>query len=437
MSKTKLALLVFGIAFGVNLAAFLFSKKTFTVDESKTVWIYELPGSASPADAYVALDLGPHQGIIGTLFVPDHLEGNQALASLLADRWTWNQASRTLDVRLKEGLRYQNGDPVLPEHFLSFRDYLVEKGLRFGASGVWSEWLRLKAEAVDGGLRFVFTPRGGSDNLDLEAFLSEVLTHPLSGAIHPSNMARIRNGARLGKDWISSGPYKVRKWQAKEIVLVSRTDFPVRLPDPFFRTLKYQSAPVKNPSCDFLFGSADESKILGEHTRQETGLDLTVFWVCRSFREGGICKSPDLRELVARSLSGVGSIAPDALKGKTVRYRIPVGSEPFRERIRRRIEERVAAAGAWVEETSFFFSESSDTDLELEFVVTPGGESRESLAPTLALLSSRLGIDSLGESNLIGEVEHFPLSVFMKRMKGGTFGKVFLEPDLDEKKMPL
>jgi hypothetical protein len=209
------------------------------------------------------------------------------------------------------------------------------------------------------------------------------------------------------------------------------------LPEPFFRTLKYQSAPVKNPACDFLLGRADESSVLSDHSRQDTTLELSVFWICRSFRQEGICKNPDLRELVARSLSGSGSIASDALKGQTVRYRIPVGSDSFRDQIRKRIEERISAAGAKVEETSFFFEESSDTDLELEFVVTPGGAGRREWASALAVLSSRLGVDAIAEPHLIGEVEHFPLSVFMKKMKGGIFGKVFLEPDLDEKRMPL
>jgi hypothetical protein len=435
MSKTKLALLVFGIAFGVNLAAFLLSKKAFTVDEVKSVWIYEIPGTASPADAYVAADLGPHQGIIGTLFAPDHLTGKQALSPLLVDTWTWNQDTRTLDLRLKPGLKYQNGDPVLPAHFLLFREFLKEKGLRLGSSGVWSDWLGMRGEATEGGLKFILS--SDDRDFDLEEFLSEVLTHPLSGAVHPSNMERIRAGARLSKEWISSGPYKVRKWNPKEIVLVSRNDFPVRLPDPFFRTLKYQSAPVKNPSCDFLFGKPDEATVLSDHSRQDTSLELSVFWVCRSFRQQGVCKDPDVRELLARSLSGVGSIAPDALKGRTVRYRIPVGSDSFRDRIRKQIEERVSASGGRVEETSFFFKESSETDLELEFVVTPGGGIRKELAPALAVLSTRLGVDAARESHLLGEVEHFSLSVFMKKMKGGIFGKVFLEPDLDEKRMPL
>ncbi|NDG83501.1 MAG: hypothetical protein EBX52_00500, partial [Proteobacteria bacterium] len=304
MSKTKLALIVFLIAFGVNGLAFLLSKKTFTVDEVKSVWIYELPQSSSPLDSYVALDLGPHQGIIGTLFAPDHLKGASALSNLLAGRWSWDQSHRVLSIELKSGLRYQNGDPVLPEHFAAFRDLLKQNGVKFGSNALWNAWLSAKIEASGNSLRYHLDPVPGQEETDVEGFLSEVLTHPLSGAIHPMNLEAIRKGTRLTKDWISSGPYKVRKWNPKEIEIASRDDFPVKLPEPFFRVLRFQSAPVKNPSCDFLLGQAGEEKSMGEHSSQSTSLELSVFWVCRSFRGEGICSDAPARVAIREALSG-------------------------------------------------------------------------------------------------------------------------------------
>ncbi|NDG84820.1 MAG: hypothetical protein EBX52_07265 [Proteobacteria bacterium] len=98
----------------------------------------------------------------------------------------------------------------------------------------------------------------------------------------------------------------------------------------------------------------------------------------------------------------------------------------------------MTAAGAKVEETSYFFKNSKDTDLELAFVVTPGTiPDRKDLAMAFARLSSRIGLDSAGIPDLLGEVDHFPLQVFMKKMKGGMFGKVFLEPDVEEKTLHL
>jgi hypothetical protein len=114
-----------------------------------------------------------------------------------------------------------------------------------------------------------------------------------------------------------------------------------------------------------------------------------------------------------------------------------VGSDAFRAEFKNRIEKNLASAGAATEETSYFFKGSKDTDLELQFVVTPSSANRSDFALSLGRLSTRLGLDVLSESDLLGEVTHFPLSVFMKKMKGEIFGKVFIEPDLDEKRMPL
>ncbi|MBU6154387.1 MAG: hypothetical protein KGP28_08820 [Bdellovibrionales bacterium] len=439
MSKTKLALLILALTFGANTIAFVFSKKSFTVEEVKNLWIYELPASSSPLDSHVALDLGPHQGILGTLFVPNHLKTAQGVVPLLAGSWQWLGQKNALSIKLAPGLRYQNGDPVLPEHFAGLRDHLKLKSPDLFHDPLWKAWMDAEIRTPDGGIEFGFGSRGPGAGFDLEPFLTSVLTHPLTGAIHPKNLEAIKKGELLTKDWISSGPYKIRKWNPKEITLVSRDDFPIRLPEPFFRTLKYQSAPIKNPSCDFLLGRAEEQAALREHSQQETGLELTVFWVCRSFREAGACSDPRIRAEIAKALSS-DSASPNQeppLRGLKVRYRIPVGSDSFREEFRGRIRNNLAHAGALVEETSYFFKSSRETDLELQFVVTPSDSKDRDFAMSLARISSRLGIDSLSEPHLIGEVTRFPLSVFMKKMKGNIFGKVFLEPDLDEKRMPL
>jgi hypothetical protein len=437
MSKTKLALLIMALAFGANTIAFIFSKKSFTVEEVKNLWIYELPASSSPLDAHVALDLGPHQGIIGTLIKPDHLKSSKGVTPLLAGEWHWIPEKNTIAIKLLPGLRFQNGDPIQAVHFIGLRDFLKARSPDLFQSPLWRAWMSAQMRDSGDGLEIDFGPKGAGPDFTPEQFLGEVLTHPLSGAIHPKNLEAIVRGEILGKEWISSGPYKVRKWNPKEITLVSRDDFPVRLPEPFFRTLKYQSAPIKNPSCDFLFGRGEEAQSMREHSRQETGLELTVFWVCRSFREQGVCSDRKIRSEIAKALSSQPLESSDALKGRKIRYRVPVGSDEFRDQFRKKIASSLARAGAEVEETSYFFKSSKETDLELQFVVTSVDPKGQDFAGSLARISSRLGIDTVSEKDLLGEVTRFPLSVFMKKMEGGMFGKVFLEPDLDEKRMPL
>jgi hypothetical protein len=435
MSKTKLAVLVFAVAFGVNFLAFFFSKKAMVVEEAKSVWIYELPLSASPLDAYVALDLSPQQGVIGTLFQPDHLSGERPLTPLLAESWSWNAKENTLELKLKAGLRYSNGDPIEPAHFVAAHEFVRSKSPDLSSVPVWNAFLGTRFEATEGGLR-IRIPAGLTD-FDLEDFLTEVLTHPLSGVIHPLNLDALKRGEKPAKEWISSGPYKIRKWLPKEIILVSRDDFPVMLPKPFFRTLKFQSAPIKNPSCDFILARPGESESLNEHRVQETEMQLSVFWVCRSFREDAFCKDAAERSKLAALLSGRVPPSPELLAGKQIRYRIPLGSDEFRTQIRERITSVLGGAGARVEETSFFFKNSDQTDLELQFVVTPVSQTSERFAAGLASLSSRLAEGASREKDLMGLWGTYSLQVLMKHQRGGIFPKVFIEADLDEKKLPF
>jgi hypothetical protein len=434
MSKTKLALLVFGLAFGVNILAFLISKKTFTVDEVKTVWIYELPLTASPLDAYVALDLGPHQGVVGTFFRPNHMMGEHPLETLIADTWKWDQSAGVIELNLKNGLKYSNGDPIQPSDFVSSHDFVVSRLPEF-KEGVWAAFKASRFESNGTGIRIIIPKE--FLGFDLEAFMSEVLTHPLSGVIHPKNLEALKSGVALTRDWISSGPYKIRKWNPKEIEIVSRDDFPVMLPKTFFRSLKYQSAPVKNPSCDFLLGRESDHKTLSEHSVADMGIQLSVFWVCRSFKQDAFCKDPEHRKVLAGLLANDSPVSTGVLSGQKVRFRIPTGSDDFRNVIREKIRSRLEAAGAQVEETSFFFKNSDQTDLELQFVVTPREESFRNAAMSLALGATRLGVGAIKQTDLLGEIARFPLQIYMKRMKGETYRKVFLDPDLEEKNLPL
>ena len=435
MSKTKLALLVFSLTFGINGLAFFFSHKALMIEEVKNVWMYELPLTASPVDAYVSLDSGPHQGVVGTLFRPNHSEGEHPLQNLLADHWTWNNQERVLTINLKSNLHYGNGDAILPEHFIKAHEFLVTKLVGFDdhthfgilKNSIFtqsSDGLKIKLEKLP-------------NDFDLELFLKEALTHPLSGVIHPKNLEALKAGLPLGKDWITSGPYFISKWTAKEIELVSRNDFPVGMQKEFLRTLKFQSAPVKNPSCDFLQGRIGDERSLNEHKSVNSISRVSILWACRSYQQNAFCQDPRNRHALSEVLSQAKGAVSPVLAGKTLRYRIPFGSDGFRMAIRERLSEVMSASGGKTEETSYFFKGSKDTDLELLFLVAPETTDPGHFAMSLASLSTRLGPNAMHEPNLVGLIESFPLQTLMKNKKGEIYSKVFLEPDLDEKKLPL
>ena len=364
MSKTKLAFLVFGLAFGVNIAAFLFSKKTFVVEEVKNVWIYELPATASPLDAYSSPDMGPEQGIIGTLFIPtwETATTHDAFPPFLAKDSHWDEKTNTFTVTLKEGLTYSDGSPILAEHFVASSDWIKSKMKMLTWNGEWKNWLESKITAPDA-KTLVYTFTGFST--------VALLSHPFTGVIHPGILARLQKGEKITKDWISSGSYKVRKWNPKEIILISRDDFPVMLQKEFFRTLRFQSAPVKNPSCEFIQAGKAEERVSPEHQLIPVNEALHVFWVCRSWSQPGtFCSNEADRNSFSKALSATEPNSTQALAGKTLRYRIPFGSDAFRNEIIKKIETSMKAEGGTTQEVSYFFKDSSAADLELLFVVS-------------------------------------------------------------------
>jgi hypothetical protein len=423
MSKTKLAFLVFALAFGVNILSFMLSKKAYVIEEVKNIWLYELPLTASPLDAYVAEDLGPHHGIIGTL---SHLKES--------DEWKpEGKGAGVLTLRLKPGLTFSNQEPILPEHWTQSFEWAKPYLTRWSADPYWAAYLNAQQQwASPSEVRFVL--KGLPSDFDPQVFLKSILGHPMAGVFHPSNL-KLKDPK---KEWISSGPYRVRKWKAKEIVLVSRDDFAVTIPKEFFRTLKYQSAPVKNPACDFMQAQPGEEKTLDDHRISPVNQTLHVFWACRSWKTpGSFCANQQNRENFARVMASVEPVSGLSFSPATVRYRIPFGSDAFRNEIVQKISNNMKAAGGTVEEVSYFFKNSDAADIELMFVVTDSRISSE-IAAKMAHYSSRFGSELASEPvHLVGEVARYPIQILMKHMKGEPFSKVFLEPDLEEKKLPL
>jgi hypothetical protein len=456
MSKTKLAIFVFCVAFGVNLLAFVFSKKTFLIEETKSVWMYELPQTLSPLDSYSAKGMGPHSGVIGTLFLPTQQGQDQdILQSSLTDQWNWNEKTLELTAKLRAGLNYSDGSPILASHWVESILWVQSQTLNLGVLPEWQAFTRMKVEAPAPDVlrvKLASVPAG----FQFILWVQNVLTHPLSGVIHPQNLQQLKNGERVTKNWVSSGPYRVRKWKPKEIILVSRDDFPVRLDEKFFRTLRFQSSPIKNPASDFIQANATEIKQpaagtqqspraldrdLQEHSVTFTADEVTVFWLCRSWKdEGRFCAEPGARGALAKVLAASDShpVQPGLLAGKVVKFRIPIGSDAFRTEFRKQLVQKVEAAGGRIEEISYFFKESKDADLELGFAVTPVSGVSKAFAMEAIRLSSRLGSGAWAESNVVGEVFRMPLMILMKRLKpGDPFRKVFLEPDIEEKTLSL
>ena len=408
MSKTKLAFLVFTLAVGISIIAFVVSKKAHVIEDVKNVWLYELPTSASPFDSYIAVDLGPQNGLIGTL-------------GHMSEKWDWDGKTKTLTIQLAGGVLFSDHTEFSPTYWLSTRDWVRGRTSSWPKDLYWDAYV--KASIFWKSPRVVYFHW---DSLpaafDPEYFMKHTLSNPLTGIIHPKNLADLRLGKKIAIDWISSGPYRVSKWNPKEIVLISRDDYPLTISKKFSRTLKYQSSPLHDSSFDFMQAPGGEGK---------TEQTLHLFWVCRSWKDPkSFCSITENRENFVKLMTGKATPNPKTLSGQKLRYQIPTGSDAFRNEITQKIKSLVQSAGGSAEE-------DSDADLELLMVVSDVQTSDE-IAAKMAMLTSRLEVNpSDAPSNLVGEFSRYPLQILMKNMKGDLFSKVFLGIDPEEKKLPL
>ncbi len=405
------------------------------------VWLYELPLTASPLDAGVASDFGPAQGIIGTLVRPGTGVGSLPLEGEIAKSWEWDSVNQTVQFHLNPDLTFQDGTRIRAEHFVKTAEWIKhEMGpFRKNLGPDWIAWLdsEYKTSSVPTELQVKFPAQGVIQNPSL--FLGLIFGNVLTGAIHPTNLAALQAGVAITQGWISSGPYRIRKWNPKEVILISRNDFSIGMSGGIYRILKYQSAPVINPAADFLQAIATEGPLSPEHTVQAQPLQLFSFWICRSWKEPhSVCADESTRAALGLALNSAQPVTnAQLLAGKKVRYRIPVGSEAFREGIKKRIQEQVSRAGGAPEEISFFFKNSDAADLEIQFVSVPKTFG-EGYASMLSRLSSRLH-HATEEPHLNGLVMSFDQSIQWKGESVASplevFKKVFLTPDMTDKKI--
>jgi hypothetical protein len=458
MTKTKLAWLILIAAFGVNLFAFIFFKKNWVIEENKTIWLYELPKTASALDSYVNPDFGPAQAVIGTLVIPGFQ--SEAVQLGLAQSYEYDASNSEFIFNLDPELKFSDDSIITSDDFVQSAVWmqnrlktLINPKSSADFSAEWLAWIQSTYQS-DSPHRLkvkIKIPTGSSPN----QVLNRVFSHVWTGPIHAKNLASLKAArfTEVTKDWISSGPYRIRKWRPKEITLASRDQYrngTKGIPVEYFRVLKFQSAPVKNPAADFAQAIASEGPMSPEHKIKPLPQQLHVFWICRSFKEpSSLCSDAGLRSELAKAFQGLMMKETDfkptisessPLAGKKVRYRIPEGSELFREALKHQIQDRLKRVGANAEEISFLFKNSQDADLELMYVVTPDGTSATE-AMNKARVSTRMGNEHAnGEPDVMGEIANYPVVAQIKGDKkkdisigslndAPMYRRVFLEPD--------
>ncbi len=375
MSKKWLFLGLLAATFIVNGLGFFLSKQGFVLNESKTIWISEMPETPWPWDAQGTVMLKPSLGCVGGLLVPGTSRG------MLTREWKHTGKESTFRLRadwragdetLLSAPLYLEGQNLLRKKYLEHLSELkadpspirsqVEKRT------VWDSWWSAKFEAMsDQEVKITL-----DQSLDADS-AARILSHPVWGWYAQQNFKTDFQKEGFTA-WVSTGVYSVRKWRRKEIHLASRNGVGDFMPQNVFRQIKFQSAPVVNPAVDFI--EADQREQLsGKYTPADLGVfsglsELEVGWVCRSrLSSGSVCAdqvvAETMRDILSTRISGGGMDLP-MQSARRVRFRIAEGSGDYRHLAVSGLE-KLKKVGFNLDAISYFFKNSADADLELAF----------------------------------------------------------------------
>lgn len=212
-------------------ASALEARRTATIGSEDAAY------SADPAD----FDAGSHHVVftpVQAWVVAGYRPGG-GFHGELAERWTVAADSRTWTFFLRPGMTFENDEPIKPEDILSSWTRLIRvlkaKGSRAEAfvDLVGYDDFPVKADVLEG-----FTHDERSITLRFskpQAKLLADLSFGIYALAHPS-LYDHNSGRWLDpKKVIASGPYRVREWNDRRMVLGLRKEYPAALrhPRPF------------------------------------------------------------------------------------------------------------------------------------------------------------------------------------------------------------
>ncbi len=397
MSANKMFFGLFVLFFGANVVGIVYFGKNKPLEEAKTIWLYELPKTPAPWDGMVSLEYGPTQALVGTLALPGSSKnqvgyylaqsirgaGTESAAGGGASGADKSSAAKNeTEVLIPAGLTFTNGHPITAESFIQSRDLILAQVQALGYAlkdiplvirPFYGATLSSTAATVSAGVEkgsTVLTIRWNEVPTDV----FQTLSHPWTGAVHPSNISP-GLAVKDPKEWVSSSAYRVRKWRPKEKVLASRNDFKPGLPITLFRTLKFLTAPVKNPSAAVLPAAFGEIPLEKSFIPRNRPMGFyQILWICRSWSQAG---RPCAERLQTSSVKAAPDLLPSR-PGEELVTRIADGAEKFRGEFRNALGVKWTAAGGKFTANSSVFSKPEDADLEYLFLHTISNSVEES-----------------------------------------------------------
>jgi peptide/nickel transport system substrate-binding protein len=292
-------------------------------------------------DPHACTDSGDVLGVFGALF--DTLvrrDGGGAYGPGLATEWTISDDARRYTFRLREGVRFHDGDPCDAEavRFCLERMARPDMGATLGAPGVYAQYLTGMRVETDGAHALTVTlAEPLADLFDILAY---------GHIVSPRAVAEA--GDDLARRAVGTGPYRLEAYVPDERIEMSAVADHFDGPPEAERLVWVRGASaaerfeaLRNGSVDIANGLDPETARALARTPDLTGIDYVAptAIICMFNAQNGPGRSPDLRRalnlaldreaLVERVLDGAGV----PLHGfvSPVHFGADPDAEPFRQ----------------------------------------------------------------------------------------------------------
>lgn len=253
----------------------------------------------------------------------DHMSNNVAFApvysglvsdfqrgsyqGVLAESWTASPDHRIWSFTMRRGIRFEDGTEVDAGHVIAAWKRLGKLKRQRGSFGGFLDRLEGFDRPGPGGEVSGLSHDGRSISLrfrepypNLLAALSETVN-----SVVPSSCFDEKSGEwRCTRTAPSSGPYRVVRWDADEVELALRTDFPAEFRHPKAPARFVLSGRFHSGEADLIFGASDQgpsSRGYSFHGGMESGI---AFAYCRAWaRPGGVCREPSARRAIRNAFA--------------------------------------------------------------------------------------------------------------------------------------
>lgn len=297
-------------------------------DESAVFWNGTQPFSADPIDAdeiVHSIAFGPVQATL----VDKGRKGS--LLGGLAESWTADADFKRWDFVLREGLRYETGEPVrgcdVTASWERLRALMLRRGSKNPVFDALAQDRGLSCDERTVSLRL----RIPIKNLPLH------LSDEIYALAHPSCYAKAGGAWLCGRKPIASGPYRLSRWDGSGIELALRDDFPTDRRHPrAYRRIRVVSDSASRRSADLLYSLSKEVDV-PPGLRFYGGMDSAIGYArCQSWSKAGTpcgdrasrrrLRDAYYRELAKLGRAPSGSFFPLSIAG--IRPPSPAEPEP-------------------------------------------------------------------------------------------------------------